>query len=288
MKNQERLGELLEEIKELAGEDLYLHGADGRILASTKDPRSELLRKAAAGELSPEDVSAGARQLGWEAPGAMFLLIMDPGRLLGDVAVEAARALFEKDLLAETRIDAGERTSGSEKLLFLIHASEWEDPVEAASLLQTSLEVETVTDVRIGTSQVFDSFSSLSLAFRHAGMALKTLEIFSQKEKVASWRHLGLQLAALRLPEADVSDYLDSVLGEGAGQIFSDSELMRTAEVFLMTGLNSAETARQLCVHRNTLNYRLDKIERTTGLDLKRFEDAAAFRLASLVWQRKE
>ena len=65
--------------------------------------------------------------------------------------------------------------------------------------------------------------------------------------------------------------------------VLEDEELFRTAQALLENGLNSAETARQLYIHRNTLVYRLDKLQKSTGLDLRVFEDAITFKIALMV-----
>ena len=68
-----------------------------------------------------------------------------------------------------------------------------------------------------------------------------------------------------------------------AKSMFADSEMVTTAEEFLNTSLNVSETSRNLYMHRNTLMYRLDKIERATGLDVRKFQDAMTFRLIMIL-----
>ena len=68
-----------------------------------------------------------------------------------------------------------------------------------------------------------------------------------------------------------------------AREIFSDSEMTDTAEEFLENSLNVSETSRKLYLHRNTLTYRLDKIEKSTGLNIRRFSDAVIFRLITIL-----
>lgn len=72
----------------------------------------------------------------------------------------------------------------------------------------------------------------------------------------------------------------------GLKRVFSDAELMRTAECFIQNSLNISAAARALYMHRNTMMYRLDKIRRTTGLDIRSFDEALAFRLLFSVYSR--
>ncbi len=71
---------------------------------------------------------------------------------------------------------------------------------------------------------------------------------------------------------------------KGLKKVFCDVELMRTAECFIENSLNISAAARELYMHRNTMMYRLDKIARITGLDIRRFYDAVAFRLLHCIW----
>ena len=73
------------------------------------------------------------------------------------------------------------------------------------------------------------------------------------------------------------------MLEKGAEEVFSDIELMETAEEFMKNSLNISETSRNMYIHRNTLIYRLDKIENETGLNLRKFSDAVAFRFVKLL-----
>ena len=87
------------------------------------------------------------------------------------------------------------------------------------------------------------------------------------------------------LPNAKMKEFLDVVLDENGKQIFKDKEIIETAEEFLNNNLNISETARILYIHRNTLMYRIDKIERTIGLDIRKFGDALTFRIVSVLYK---
>lgn len=73
---------------------------------------------------------------------------------------------------------------------------------------------------------------------------------------------------------------------KGLRRVFGDAELMRTAECFIDCSLNISAAARSLYMHRNTMMYRLDKIKRVTGLDIRQFDEALAFRLLYYVYAR--
>lgn len=73
------------------------------------------------------------------------------------------------------------------------------------------------------------------------------------------------------VPESKLAEYLGELTDENAKEIFEDEEMVNTAEEFLQSSLNVSETSRNLYMHRNTLLYRLDKIEKATGLNIRRF-----------------
>jgi len=279
--DSEALAGLLRQLKEDTGLDYFLQSETGETIASTCSVKGKLLQDLAAGALSAEEIAAGIRRTGLDFAGGRCLLLIECEDLTTYVLTMAASAMFEEALEAESCV-AEEKG----RYFLLLDASKCPDLREAAELLQGSLEGETMSRVRIGVSNVFTAPEEMPRARQEAAVALTGLKLFSRPDSVSRYADLGLELAAMKLSSEAAAEYVGSVLGGGADAVLADDELLRTAEVFLSTGLNSAETARTLIVHRNTLNYRLDKIHRLCGLDLKRFDEAAAFRLASLVWQR--
>ena len=80
-----------------------------------------------------------------------------------------------------------------------------------------------------------------------------------------------------------MQEFLEILEDPEAKSMFADAEMVTTAEEFLNTSLNVSETSRNLYMHRNTLMYRLDKIERATGLDIRKFQDAMTFKLIMIL-----
>ena len=87
------------------------------------------------------------------------------------------------------------------------------------------------------------------------------------------------------VPESKLMEYLGEMTDEGARDIFEDAEMVNTAEEFLQSSLNVSETSRKLYMHRNTLLYRLDKIEKATGLNIRQFPDAVSFRVLTILYR---
>jgi carbohydrate diacid regulator len=85
------------------------------------------------------------------------------------------------------------------------------------------------------------------------------------------------------MPKYKLAEYLETLMDVNAKEIFDDQEMTNTAEEFLENSLNVSETSRNLYLHRNTLAYRLDKIEKQTGLNIRKFSDAVIFRLITIL-----
>ena len=85
------------------------------------------------------------------------------------------------------------------------------------------------------------------------------------------------------IPDALLSQYYMEITDEQCKEIFDDAEMLGTAEAFLQSSLNVSETSRNLYMHRNTLLYRLDKIEKATGLNIRQFSDAVSFRVLTVL-----
>lgn len=153
------------------------------------------------------------------------------------------------------------------------------------------LDAKTITDtvnselmikVKLGIGNTAMNLAGLQKAFEEAKAALEIGNIFESESSVFHYSRLGLGRLFFNLPMEHSRIFLDDVF-KGASLDFLDNETMSTVRKFLENNLNVSETSRQLFIHRNTLVYRLDKIQKMTGLDLKRFDDAVIFKVSLLV-----
>ena len=275
---QEQPEEFLQEWKNRIGKDIFLQSEDGTVLASTCSLKELFFREAAGGMLSESVIVRKAAELGLDFARGRVLFLIDSDGLTAGLLKEVGEAVFGNTMEEDSCVGDG---AGHYLLIAEGKPGKIAGEVEA---LQGSLEVEAVSRVLIGVSKRFMTPSALPSARKEAWLALESLKRFPDTRKTAFYARLGLKLAAMELTEEEAKAYMGSFPGKPE-QLFSDPDLVHTGEVFLETGLNSAETARRLVVHRNTLNYRLEKIQRISGLDLKQFPDAAAFYYALLVWQ---
>ncbi len=162
---------------------------------------------------------------------------------------------------------------------------EFQSPVEYAEIFARSLFEETGIKARIGVGGTVRSLSESMQSYAQAESALKISEALESKNNVHSYKEYMLYKIIEDLPPMMLMNYYNVLVDGDAKSIFSDPDMLGTAEKFLENNLNVSETARKLYMHRNTLTYRLDKIERATGLDIRNFSDAITFRLCGLLYK---
>ncbi len=122
----------------------------------------------------------------------------------------------------------------------------------------------------------------LARSFKEAQVALEVGKVFDTERSIVSYDNLGIARLIYQLPTTLCEAFLKEVFKRGSIDSL-DHETLFTIQRFFENNLNVSETSRKLFVHRNTLVYRLEKIKKITGLDLREFEDAIVFKVALMV-----
>ena len=143
-----------------------------------------------------------------------------------------------------------------------------------------SSEFYTRVNVGIGTSVV--GVKDLARSFKEAQMALEVGKVFDTDKVIVSYDNLGIARLIYHLPTTLCETFLHEVFKVGSIDSL-DHETLFTIQKFFENNLNVSETSRKLFVHRNTLVYRLEKIKKLTGLDLREFDHAIIFKIALMV-----
>ena len=205
-------------------------------------------------------------------PAAACVVVLRPEEKPARPLMETVRELApmeENDLLAE---------DGAGRVL-MIKAGE--DPEEIAEFTQAMLdtvEEETGTRMKAGVSEVHRGPEEWPAAYREALSALETGDRSHPRAKVQVYGHQKLERMMALIPPEERRRLRREVFGDHPERILTE-EMLETAEAFLDADLNLSVAARQMFVHRNTLVYRLDRLQRETGLDLRVFRDAVIFRI---------
>ena len=151
----------------------------------------------------------------------------------------------------------------------------------ARSIVDTlSSEFYTKAIVGIGTSVV--GIKDLARSFKEAQVALEVGKVFDTDQSIVSYDNLGIARLIYQLPTTLCNTFLKEVFKTGSIDSL-DHETLFTIHKFFENNLNVSETSRKLFVHRNTLVYRLEKIKKLTGLDLREFDHAIIFKIALMV-----
>ncbi len=145
-----------------------------------------------------------------------------------------------------------------------------------------TLSTEFYTKVVIGISTMVENIKDLAKAYQEAQVALEVGKVFETEKNIVSYENLGIGRLIYQLPTTLCEMFLQEVFKKGSLESL-DRETLMTIQCFFENNLNVSETSRKLFVHRNTLVYRLEKIRKLTGLDLREFEHAITFKVALMV-----
>lgn len=159
---------------------------------------------------------------------------------------------------------------------------EREDIYRKARIIIDTLNTELMIKASVGIGTEVDRLRDISRSFKDAQTALTIGNIFDTDKTIIDYNHLGIGRLIYQLPTTLCRLFLNEVFKDDVYDLI-DPETMLTIKKFFENNLNVSETSRQLFVHRNTLVYRLDKIQKLTGMDLRNFDDAIHFKVAMMV-----
>ena len=177
-------------------------------------------------------------------------------------------------------------TAVDESSVILIKALEpnttHENLMDIANTIVGMMNTEAMMNVRVSFGTIVPELKDVSKSYKEAKMALDVGKIFYAERNVAAYSTLGIGRLIYQLPVNLCKIFIDEIFGENVPNDL-DEETLTTINKFFENNLNVSETSRQLFVHRNTLVYRIEKIQKSTGLDLRNFDDALTFKIALMV-----
>jgi len=152
---------------------------------------------------------------------------------------------------------------------------------QARSIVDT-IQSEFYIRVTVGVGSVVNTLKDLARSYKEAQVAIEVGKVFDTEKSVVNYENLGIGRLIYQLPTTLCEMFLNEVFRRGTVETL-DRETLLTIQCFFENNLNVSETSRKLFVHRNTLVYRLEKIRKLTGLDLREFEHAITFKVALMV-----
>ena len=160
--------------------------------------------------------------------------------------------------------------------------TEVEDLVKLAQTMEETLKNELFTKTVIGIGTVANHLRELADSYKEAQVAIEVGKVFDTEKSIINYENLGIGRLIYQLPTTLCEIFLSEVFKKNSIDSL-DQETLFTINKFFENNLNVSETSRKLFVHRNTLVYRLEKIKKLTGLDLREFDDAIIFKVALMV-----
>jgi carbohydrate diacid regulator len=151
-----------------------------------------------------------------------------------------------------------------------------------AQNIQDALSRELAVKTVIGVGTITNHVRDLARAYKEAQVAIEVGKVFDTECSIINYENLGIGRLIYQLPTTLCEMFLREVFKKNPIDAL-DQETLFTINKFFENNLNVSETARKLFVHRNTLVYRLEKIKKITGLDLREFDDAITFKVALMV-----
>ncbi len=177
-------------------------------------------------------------------------------------------------------------TTVDEDSVVLIKAMESVDDYaeleKTANTIVDMMSMEAMQNVRVAYGTIVNELREVSKSYKEAKMSLDVGKIFYAEKRVTAYNKLGIGRLIYQLPNNLCRLFIDEIFGANVPDEL-DEEILTTIGKFFENNLNVSETSRQLFVHRNTLVYRLEKLEKTTGLDIRTFDDALTFKIALMV-----
>ena len=158
----------------------------------------------------------------------------------------------------------------------------YNDLNKTAELILNLFHINDDQEIHISYGTIVNEIKEVSRSYKEARMALDVGKIFFEERNIVAYSTLGIGRLIYQLPIPLCKMFIKEIF-DGKSPDEFDEETLTTINKFFENSLNVSETSRQLYIHRNTLVYRLDKLQKSTGLDLRVFEDAITFKIALMV-----
>ena len=225
------------------------------------------------------DIYNRSKKLHIETEAKRVVMIIETKHEKDNGALETVRTLFagkNKDFI----------TAVDEKNIIIVKEAKptdtYDDMMRIAKTVLDMLNTEAMAKVHIGVGTFVNDIKEVSKSYKEAKMALEVGKIFYSEKNIVAYNSLGIGRIIYQLPLPLCKMFIKEIFDNKSPDEM-DEETLSTINKFFENSLNVSETSRQLYIHRNTLVYRLDKLQKSTGLDLRVFEDAITFKIALMV-----
>lgn len=245
----------------------------------SRNDRNQFYQNLLLDNLLLVDIFNQAKKMKVETEAQRVVFVIEPRKESDNLALETIKGLYAtgtKDYV--TSVDENH-------IIYIKNVERTEDYHDMNYIAKTIVDIlntEVMIDVRVAYGTIVNNIKDVSKSYKEASMALDVGRIFYEERKVLAYNELGIGRLIHQLPNSLCEMFLREVFSTDAyAQL--DKDTLSTVNTFFENSLNISETARKMYVHRNTLVYRLEKIQKITGLDVRVFDDALTFKIALMV-----
>ena len=248
-------------------------------LYDEKHDKSSFIKNNILDNILPSDIYIKSKELHFNSEEVRVVLLIKfssrydvlPFDMVQNIFPDKSReyviSVTEQDIVVVKDIKAGTDIREIEKM---------------AENIADTLNTEFFAKVSIGIGTAVDNIKDLARSYKEAQVAIEVGKVFDTEKNIISYENLGIGRLIYQLPTTLCEMFLQEVFKNGSLDSL-DRETLMTIQCFFENNLNVSETSRKLFVHRNTLVYRLEKIRKLTGLDLREFDHAITFKVALMV-----
>jgi len=244
-----------------------------------KHDKATFIKNIISDNILPGDVYVRAKELHFSADVSRAVFLMRQLDKTDVTAVEVLQNMFpdrQKDFII----------SATESDLVLIkelpHGADNDEICAIAESIEQTMQKELGIKVVVGVGTTARHLRELADRYKEAQVAIEVGKVFDDDKSIIYYENLGLGRIIYQLPTTLCEMFLSEVFKKNPIEAL-DQETLYTINRFFENNLNVSETSRKLFVHRNTLVYRLEKIKKLTGLDLREFDHAIIFKVALMV-----
>ena len=245
----------------------------------SREDRNQFIHNLLLDNLLLVDIYNRAKKLHIEADVRRVVMILEMPQEKDHSSMESVKSLFggkSKDFI----------TAVDEKNIIVVKEvgenEGYEEMNKTAEVIVNLFRSDSDSDVHVAYGTIVGEIKEVSRSYKEARMALDVGKIFFEEKDVIAYSTLGIGRLIYQLPIPLCKMFIKEIF-DGKSPDEFDEETLTTINKFFENSLNVSETSRQLYIHRNTLVYRLDKLQKATGLDLRVFEDAITFKIALMV-----
>ena len=269
-----------------ATEILQMSGVILTALARTIDrdmDRDEVLRRVVLDGLSGTELETLAIEHGLEMErDRCAVLFQTEGD--ADEVTATLREVFGSTPMGDLVVQVGRNSTA---LLRSMENTHYEELTELVLAIMGTVSEETGTQIYAGVGEARSSLGQMGASLQEARRALDIGRMYRTGERIYCYRSLLIERLIYEIPADLARRYYDALFNKRNARTFNE-EMLGTIDKFFECHLNVSEAARQLYIHRNTLVYRLDKVQRATGLDLRTFDDAITFKLMRMLGSKND